>query len=85
MATATTDATLLKKELADSAAALRTERIEAASAGRTPAYCPSERTAQPTFNDIVGALDAVPIESRAKTEVKDALRAYLGKRFPCGK
>jgi hypothetical protein len=83
MATATSDASLLKKELQDDAAALRAERLAAAAAGKTPAYCPDAQAAQPTLQEIVAGLKAAPEAKRGTTEVKDALRSFMAKRFPC--
>lgn len=83
MATATSDAALLKKELQNDAAALRAERMAATAAGKTPAYCPDASAAQPTLEDIVAGLKEVPEAQRSKTEVKDALRSFMAKRFPC--
>jgi hypothetical protein len=83
MATTTSDAALLKKELQDDAAALRSERLAATQAGKTPAYCPGAQSAQPTLQEIVAGLKAVPEAKRGTTEVKGALRAFMAKRFPC--
>lgn len=75
----------LKAELQKDAAELRAERLAAASAGKQPAYCPVEGAAQPSAEEIIAALEAVPKIVRPKTQVKDALRAYLARRFPCTK
>jgi hypothetical protein len=83
MAAATSDAALLKKELQDDAAALRSERLAASQAGKTPPYCPGGDAAQPTLQEIVGGLKSVPEAERSKTDVKDALRSFMAKRFPC--
>jgi hypothetical protein len=83
MATATSDAALVKKELQDDAAALRSERVAATQDGKTPPYCPGEGAAQPTLEEIVAGLKAVPEAKRGTTEVKDALRSFMAKRFPC--
>ena len=83
LAAVTSDATLLKKELQDDAAALRAERLAAVQSGSKPAYCPDAGAGPPSFDEIIGALSAVPQGDRGKTEVKDALRAYMAKRFPC--
>jgi hypothetical protein len=85
MATATSDAALIKKELQDDAAALRSERLAATQAGKTPPYCPKEGAARPTLEEIVAGLKAVPEAKRGTTDVKDALRAFMAKRFPCGR
>jgi hypothetical protein len=76
----TSDAALVKKELQDDAAALRAERLAAA-----PPYCPDPQATQPTAAEIVLGLKQVPQADQSKVEVKDALRAYLAKRFPCTK
>jgi hypothetical protein len=83
MATATSDAALIKKELQDDAAALRSERLAATQAGKTPPYCRGEGSAQPTLQEIVAGLKTVPVAKRGTTEVKDALRSFMAKRFPC--
>ena len=83
LATVTSDATLLKKELQDDAASLRAERLAAAQAGKKPAYCPTAQGASPTLDEIVEGLKKVPPRQRDSTEVKDALRSYMAQRFPC--
>lgn len=83
LATVTSDATLLKKELQDDAASLRAERLAAAQHGNTPAYCPGPTGGSPSIDEIVGGLKEVPVDRRDTTEVKDALRAYMARRFPC--
>jgi|SRR5690348_2380897 len=85
LATMTSDAAVVKKELQDDAAALRAERLAAAQAGKTPAYCPDPEAPQPTGAEIILGLKQVPQADQSKIEVKDALRAYLAKRFPCTK
>jgi hypothetical protein len=85
LATMTSDASLVKKELQDDAAALRSERLAATQSGKTPAYCPDAQSAQPSFDEIIVGLKQIPEAQRSTTEVKDALRAYLAKRFPCSK
>jgi hypothetical protein len=85
LATVTSDASLLKSELQDDAAALRSERLAATAAGKTPAYCPDPQAGPPSLEEIVAGLKDVPEAKRGTTEVKDALRAYMAKRFPCAR
>ena len=73
----------LRAEVQKDAAELRAERLSAAAAHKTPAYCPPEGAAQPTAEEIVAALQDVPEASRPLVQVKDALRGYLAVRFPC--
>jgi hypothetical protein len=81
----TSDASLVKRELTDDAAALRSERLAATQAGKTPPYCPDAQSAPPSVDEIIAGLKQVPAADRSKTEVKDALRVYMAKRFPCTK
>ncbi|HEY4070593.1 MAG TPA: hypothetical protein VGM04_03440 [Sphingomicrobium sp.] len=73
----------LREEVQNDAAELRAERLAAAAAGKTPAYCPPVDATQPTAEEIVAALEEIPQEHRPFIEVKDALRGYLAYRFPC--
>ncbi len=73
----------LRSEVQKDAAELRAERLAAAGAHKTPAYCPPPDASQPTAEEIIAALQDVPEESRPLVEVKDALRGYLAARFPC--
>ena len=73
----------LRSEVQKDASELRAERLAAAAAHKTPAYCPPPDAAQPTAEEIVAALQDVPEASRPLVQVKDALRGYLAVRFPC--
>lgn len=73
----------LRSEVQKDAADLRAERLAAAGAHKTPAYCPPPDAPQPTAEEIVAALQDVPEGSRPLVQVKDALRGYLAVRFPC--
>ncbi len=73
----------LRAEVQTDAAELRAERLAAAAAHKTPAYCPPADGVQPTAEEIVAALEDVPEASRPLVQVKDALRGYLAVRFPC--
>jgi hypothetical protein len=73
----------LRTEIQKDAGELRAERLAAAAAHKTPAYCPPPDAAQPTAEEIVAALEGVPEASRPLVQVKDALRDYLAVRFAC--
>jgi hypothetical protein len=73
----------LRSEVQEDAKELRAERLAAAAAGKSPAYCPPSDSGQPTAEEIVAALEEIPKENRPFVEVKDALRGYLAFRFPC--
>ena len=85
VATMSSDASLIKKELEDDAATLRAERLAATQSGKTPAYCPDAESGPPSLEEIVAGLKAVPEAQGSGTEVKDALRAFMAKRFPCSR
>jgi hypothetical protein len=64
-------------------AELRKERLAAKAAGRPQAFCPPEGGVKMTDKDVLVAMEAVPPPQRARTSTKDAMRAYMAKRFPC--
>jgi hypothetical protein len=76
------DYTELQTETRASIAYLRTERLAAQRAGRRQAYCPPERISLGPA-EILGAMSAVPPARRARTQVRDALRADFARRYPC--
>jgi hypothetical protein len=59
------------------------ERHAAEAAGRPTAFCPPRGGVRLSDNDVLDAMRAVPAERRAQTDSRDALRAYLARRFPC--
>jgi hypothetical protein len=77
-----TDFRLLSNTIKADAKALKAEREADKAVGRTPAYCPGDRVVLKS-SEIVGAMRAVPAPERARTDTRDALRAYFAKRFPC--
>ena len=74
---------LLRNRLVADALELRKERLAAEAAGRPTAFCPPAGGVRLTDQDAMAAMKAVPPAERARTDTKDALRSYLGKRFPC--
>jgi hypothetical protein len=77
------DYRLLKNELSATMEALRLERLAAVRAGRPPAYCPTQQSGSMSVGEIMGAMNAVPPAARQTTDVKDAMRAHMARRFPC--
>jgi hypothetical protein len=77
------DLKLLSTQMKTDLAAIRSERLAAQAAGRPTAFCPPAGGAKLTDKDVVDAMQAVPLAQRAQTETKDAMRAYLARRFPC--
>lgn len=76
------EAKLLMEELSAGNRALRAERLAAQAAGRRPAYCPApDNRTDP--REILTALRAIPPARRAGIELKDAMRAFYARRYPC--
>ena len=73
---------LVMDELNDSNRALRAERMRAQAAGRRPVYCP-EAHSRASPQEIVGALRRIPASRRAQIQVRDALRVFYARRYPC--
>jgi hypothetical protein len=73
---------LVMNELNDSNRALRAERVAAQAAGRRPGYCP-ETHARAGPQEVVAALRRIPPARRPGIEVRDALRAFYARRYPC--
>jgi hypothetical protein len=82
LALMSSDYKLLTGEVQTASNALRAERLAAQKAGRRPAYCPAAKTSL-TSRDILTAMRAVAPAQRPRTQVRDALRAYFARRFPC--
>jgi hypothetical protein len=76
------DYRLLKNEVTASFTALRAERLAAERAGRRGAYCPPKKVAIST-RELLAGLRAIPAAQRSQVEVKDGLRTFLARKFPC--
>lgn len=77
------DYNLLKGEVTDASAQLRAERLAARAAGRRPAYCPPEQQGSLDSRELLAAFRTIPPPVAARTQVKDALRALLARKYPC--
>jgi hypothetical protein len=84
MALFSPDYKLLKAEVEADIGALRQERLAAKAAGRAQAYCPVDGQPGLNSNEILAAFRTIPAAKRDRVEVKDALRALLARKFPCG-
>ena len=74
---------VLKGEIQSSASALKAERNASKAAGRPQAYCPPEKSSLDS-NEILSSFQAIPESQRPRIQVKDALKALLVKKYPCG-
>ena len=77
------DLKLLKSEITADAAQIRAERLAAQAAGRRTAFCPPAGGVKLSDKDVLDAMTAVPPVQRARTDTREALRAYLARRHPC--
>lgn len=78
------DLGLLKNEVRNAATALKGEVEGARRAGRQPPFCPPQG-ARATLNseELLTFFRSIPPAQRQRTEVRDALRIYFARRFPC--
>jgi hypothetical protein len=74
----------LQSEVRASAAALKQERLAAVQRGQRPAYCPRAAVSLAP-EEIFAAAQAVPPARRAATPLRDAIRAALARKYPCGR
>jgi hypothetical protein len=76
------DLGLLKGEIRSASAALKAEREAARRAGRPSAYCPPTK-ASLNSNEVMAHFRTIPPAQRGRTEVRDALRSLLARKYPC--
>jgi hypothetical protein len=76
------DYRLLKHEVEAATGALRAERLAAEHTGRRGAYCPPPRSGLKS-DEILAHFRAIPTAQRPRTDVKDALRGLLARKYPC--
>lgn len=76
------DIKLLKGEIETAGGALRAERLAAGKAGRPPAYCPPKDAAL-NSRELLAHFRNLPNAARETTEVRDALRDLMARKYPC--
>ena len=81
MAMFSSDLQLLKGEVTGAAESLKAENAAARRAGRAPAFC--AEGVRLGSNELLAYFNAMPPALRQRTEVRDALRAYMARRHPC--
>jgi hypothetical protein len=77
------DLNLLKKEITGSAGQLRAERLAAQKAGRKPAYCPPEKGGGIGSKELLTHFRAIPAAQRERMQVRDGMRSFMARKFPC--
>lgn len=83
LALLSSDLRLLKGEVQTAAAALRAERLAAERAGRRPAFCPPREGGRLDSDELLRHFQAIPPAQRARMEVRDGLRSFLIRKYPC--
>jgi hypothetical protein len=81
MAMFSSDVGVLKGEVRGAASALKAENVAARQRGRA-LYCAPEQVRM-SSTELLTFFRSIPPATRARTEVRDALRAYLVRRYPC--
>ena len=76
------DMRLLKGEIQTASRQLRAERLAAERAGRRGAYCPPAKAGL-NSRELLAHFRSVPPAQRGVTQVKDALRSYQARKYPC--
>ena len=82
LALMSSDYKLLKAEIVNQSQVLRNERLAAERAHRKPAYCPPAKSGL-NSSEILASFRTIPAAQRPRTQVKDALRALLARKYPC--
>lgn len=82
MAMFSSDIGLLKGEVTSAGTALRAEVAAARQAGRQPAFCAPERVRM-NSNELLAYFRSIPAAQRQRLEVRDAMRFYMVRRYPC--
>ena len=82
MALFSSDYKLLKREVETAAGQLRAERGAAQKAKRPMAYCPPAKSGLGA-KELLTHFRSIPAAQRQRTQVKDALRSLLARKYPC--
>ena len=77
------DLKLLKGEVQAATERLRAERLAAKAAGRRPAYCPPQDSGKMSSDELLAGLRQIPPAQRARMDVKDGMRTFFARKFPC--
>ena len=77
------DLKLLTEQAKSDMKQIRAENAAAKAAGGRRPFCLPEPRAKLTDKDVMSAMEAIPPAQRARTDTRDALRAYVTRRFPC--
>ena len=82
LALVSSDLKLVMNQVKQDSAQLRAENKALEAAGKRKHYC-SPPNAKITDDELLAAVEQVPVAQRPRTSTKDAFRAYFARRFPC--
>jgi hypothetical protein len=82
MALFTSEYRLLKREAEDAGAQLKAENAALVKARKPTPYCPPKKGSLGS-NELLAGFRAIPAADRPRTSVKDGMRIYLAKKWPC--
>lgn len=83
LALISSDLGLLKKEMQQTAAALKAERQSDLKAGRKPAFCPPNKPIPISSNEMLAHFRSFPPAQQARMTSLDGMRSLLAKKHPC--
>ncbi len=72
----------LTREVTAASKSLKEERLALQSAGEPTAWCPPQRASMDS-NEILAAMEAIPLAQRRSTDVRTALRGLMIRKYPC--
>jgi hypothetical protein len=78
----TSEYRLLKREAEGAGAQLKAENAALVKAGKRTPYCPPKKGSL-SSSELLSGFRAIPAADRPRTSVKDGMRIYLAKKWPC--
>jgi len=83
MALLSSDMGVLKREMQNSGASLRAERLAAQAAGKKPAFCPPAKPVGMSPKEILDHMRSIPAAQRARMTTRDGFRSLMVRKYPC--
>ena len=82
MALFTSEYRLLKREAEGAGMQLKAENAALVRAGKPTPYCPPKKGSL-SSSELLSGFRAIPVPDRPRLSVKDGMRIYLAKKWPC--
>jgi hypothetical protein len=80
----TSEYRLLKREAEGAGTQLKAENAALVKARKPTPYCPPKKGSL-SSSELLSGFRAIPAADRPRTSVKDGMRIYLAKKWPCGR